>query len=92
VFGYFISQASSENFGRNQKSVQTLAQCKYRASRKIKKLEKLALFITNRVGSMEFFLIVFAWTALGLSWNALAPKPLRFDPFPSLFYGFLFPM
>jgi hypothetical protein len=59
---------------------------------RLKKLEKLALFITNRVGSMEFFLIVFAWTALGLSWNTLAPKPLRFDPFPSLFYGFLFPM
>ncbi|GAC1618496.1 MAG: hypothetical protein NVS9B13_06460 [Candidatus Acidiferrum sp.] len=49
----------------------------------LKKLEKLALFITNRVGSMGFFLFVFAWTALWLSWNTLAPQPLRFDPFPA---------
>jgi uncharacterized membrane protein len=50
---------------------------------RLKKLEKLALFITNRVGSMGFFLTVFVWTALWLSWNTLAPKPLRFDPFPA---------
>ncbi|GAC1671845.1 MAG: hypothetical protein PVS2B2_03620 [Candidatus Acidiferrum sp.] len=35
------------------------------------------------MGSMGFFLFVFAWTALWLSWNTLAPQPLRFDPFPA---------
>jgi uncharacterized membrane protein len=49
----------------------------------LKRLEKLALFITNRVGSMGFFLTVFVWTALWLSWNTLGPKLLRFDPFPA---------
>jgi uncharacterized membrane protein len=47
------------------------------------RLEKLALFITTHVGSMGFFLLVFSWTVLWLSWNTLAPKPARFDPFPA---------
>ncbi len=46
-------------------------------------LNKLALWITERVGSMGFFIIIFTWTVLWLSWNMLAPKELRFDPFPA---------
>jgi uncharacterized membrane protein len=46
-------------------------------------LERAALSITNRVGTMGFFLLVFGWTFLWLSWNALAPASLRFDPFPA---------
>jgi uncharacterized membrane protein len=46
-------------------------------------LNKLALWITNNVGSMGFFLIIFIWTVLWLGWNTLAPKELRFDPFPA---------
>ena len=43
------------------------------AADKITPLDRLALWITIRVGSMGFFLIVFAWTAIWLSWNMLAP-------------------
>ena len=32
---------------------------------------------------MGFFVIIFLWTTLWLGWNVLAPKPLRFDPFPA---------
>ena len=46
-------------------------------------LEKLAVKITNYVGSMGFFLIIFFWTLLWLGWNTLAPQDLRFDPFPA---------
>jgi len=46
-------------------------------------LEKLAVKITNYVGSMEFFLIILVWTLLWLGWNTLAPQDLRFDPFPA---------
>src|SRR6516162_9596138 len=46
-------------------------------------LERVALWITNRVGTMGFFLLIFGWTVLWLSWNALAPTALRFDPFPA---------
>ena len=45
-------------------------------------LNRLAVIITRRVGSMGFFLTIFAWTVVWLCWNMLAPKPLRFDPFP----------
>lgn len=46
-------------------------------------LEKLAVRITDHVGSMGFFLIIFLWTVSWLLWNTLAPKELRFDPFPA---------
>ena len=45
-------------------------------------LNRLALWITERVGTMIFFLVIFLWTATWLLWNTLAPKTLRFDPFP----------
>jgi len=53
------------------------------ARRNITGINKLALWITERVGSMGFFLVVFTWTALWLGWNMLAPVKLRFDPFPA---------
>ena len=46
-------------------------------------VERIAIWITAHVGSMGFFLILFAWTMVWLGWNALAPQPLRFDPFPA---------
>lgn len=46
-------------------------------------LEVFSLWITKRVGSMGFFLIIFLWTALWLGWNVLGPTELRFDPFPA---------
>jgi len=52
-------------------------------------LNRLAVWITDRVGTMGFFLIIFAWTAIWLGWNFLAPKSLRFDP-PMGFIFYLF--
>jgi len=46
-------------------------------------LERMAVKITDHVGSMGFFLIIFCWTILWLCWNTLAPKELRFDPSPA---------
>lgn len=46
-------------------------------------INKLALWITVRVGSMGFFIIIFIWTAIWLSWNSLAPTNLKFDPYPA---------
>ncbi len=46
-------------------------------------LERIAVKVTDYVGSMGFFLIIFAWTLLWLGWNTLAPHHLRFDPFPA---------
>jgi uncharacterized membrane protein len=46
-------------------------------------LERVALWITNHVGTMGFFLLVFGWTFGWLAWNWLAPATLRFDPYPA---------
>jgi uncharacterized membrane protein len=46
-------------------------------------LEKIAVKVTDYVGSMGFFLIIFSWTLLWLGWNTMAPKDFRFDPFPA---------
>jgi len=49
----------------------------------LSRLDKIAVWITDNVGTMGFFLIVFIWTVLWLGWNSLAPKEIRFDPFPA---------
>ena len=46
-------------------------------------LDRVAVWITNHVGSMGFFLIIFVWTAAWLGWNMFAPKAARFDPYPA---------
>jgi len=46
-------------------------------------LERAALWITNHLGTMGFFLVILSWTAVWLCWNGLAPQRLRFDPFPA---------
>lgn len=49
----------------------------------LSKMDKIALYITNKVGTMGFFGIIFIWTALWLGWNSLAPASSQFDPFPA---------
>jgi uncharacterized membrane protein len=51
--------------------------------KKLSKLERVAVWITDRVGTMGFFLVIFTWTLLWLGWNTLAPAAIRFDPFPA---------
>ena len=51
--------------------------------RKLTRLEKIAIWITDHVGTMGFFMIIFIWSVLWLSWNALAPKGMKFDPAPA---------
>jgi uncharacterized membrane protein len=59
------------------------------ASEKLSALDRLACWITNRVGTMGFFLIVLVWTVVWLGWNLLAPRDLQFDP-PTAFVFWLF--
>ena len=49
---------------------------------KLTRLNRLALWITLHVGTMQFFLVIFAWTVFWLFWNMFAPKHFRFDPYP----------
>ncbi len=45
--------------------------------------EKFAIWITDKVGTIGFFIIIFIWTFIWLSWNMFAPVHLRFDPYPA---------
>lgn len=49
----------------------------------LSKRAKLAIWITEHVGTMGFFFIIFIWTVCWLSWNSLGPKDMRFDPYPA---------
>jgi len=46
-------------------------------------LEKLAVKLTEYVGSIGFFLIIFAWTIVWLGWNTIGPVKFRFDEYPA---------
>lgn len=50
---------------------------------RLSRLERFAVWITERVGTMGFFLVIFLWTILWLGWNLLAPVELTFDPYPA---------
>jgi uncharacterized membrane protein len=59
------------------------------AAARLSALDKLAVWITARVGTMGFFLIILIWTVLWLGWNLLVPSNLQFDP-PMAFVFWLF--
>src|ERR1700730_19223622 len=59
------------------------------ASDNLSILDRVACWITDRVGTMGFFLIVVFWTVIWLAWNLLAPPRLQFDP-PTAFVFWLF--
>jgi uncharacterized membrane protein len=51
-------------------------------------LDRLAIRVTDRVGTMGFFLVILCWTALWTGYNILASKVPAlhwhsFDPFPA---------
>ena len=49
----------------------------------LKPSDRLAIWITNKIGTIGFFLIIFSWTVIWLGWNMFAPIDLRFDPYPA---------
>ena len=46
-------------------------------------MERIALCITERVGTMRFFFIIVIWTVGWLGWNMFLPKIYQFDPYPA---------
>ena len=65
------------------KKMRETPQTSRKQAKKLSKLDRLALLVTQKVGSMGFFLIIVTWTILWLGWNILAPIQLRFDPYPA---------
>ncbi len=66
---------------KNQGSAVKNVNVQHRES--LSKLEEFAIWITEHVGTMGFFIMILVWTVSWLSWNTLAATKLRFDPFPA---------
>lgn len=54
----------------------------------LSRLDTLAVFITEHVGTMGFFFLIFLWTVVWCGYNVLASEVARlgwqaFDPFPA---------
>jgi uncharacterized membrane protein len=77
---------SLEQFRKNRKP---LTNVNLQVREKLSPLDRLAVFITERVGTMGFFLTIFGWTVFWLGWNLMAPSSWRFDP-PMGFVFYLF--
>ncbi len=50
---------------------------------KLSSLDSLALWITEHIGTMGFFLIIVFWTLIWLGVNLFGPEELQFDPYPA---------
>ena len=49
----------------------------------LKRADKLAIFVTKKIGTMGFFFLIAGWTTAWLLWNTLGPIEVRFDPYPA---------
>lgn len=77
---------SIEEFLRQRKPFRDINK---EVTKRLTSLDKAAVWITEHVGTMGFFLAILTWTVLWLGWNLLAPKNLQFDP-PMGFVFWLF--
>lgn len=91
--GAEVELVQHEVFDGTQKTVahfrhgpSTVRNVNEEAAQKMSRMDRVAVFITDHVGTMGFFLIIFTWTVLWLLWNSLAPRQLRFDPGPAFVF------
>ncbi len=49
-------------------------------------MDHFAVWITQHIGTMGFFFIIFFWTLIWLGWNVLGPVEVRFDPYPAFVF------
>ena len=75
-----MNDAKSVAFAPQKLSIRN-ANTEHRA--KLRRLDRMALWCTERVGTMGFFFIIVGWTVLWLGWNMLVPKVMQFDPYPA---------
>lgn len=51
--------------------------------KRLTRTDRVALWITELVGTMGFFIIIVIWTIIWLGWNMFLPKAVQFDPYPA---------
>ena len=76
-------ESSPLSFDELRKLRKPLIRVHLEQRKKLSTLDRLAVWMTEQVGTMGFFLLLVGWTTVWLGWNTLAPAELRFDPFPA---------
>ena len=66
-----------------KKSAKPLRNVNIEHRERLSSLDHFAIWITDSIGTMGFFLIIFFWTIIWLGWNILGPKEFIFDPYPA---------
>ena len=56
---------------------------------KVSQHERIAMWITEHIGTMGFLFIIGGWTTTWLGWNIFAPPSLRFDSHPFFLWLFI---
>ena len=78
-----MSDNKPKTLAELQKDLKPIRNINIEHNQNLSKLDKIAMWITDHVGTMGFFLMIFVWTVAWLSWNMFAPKDWRFDPYPA---------
>jgi uncharacterized membrane protein len=76
-------ESSPLSFDELRKLRKPLIRVHLEQRKKLSTLDRLAVWMTEQVGTMGFFLLLVGWTTVWLGWNTLAPVEVRFDPFPA---------
>jgi uncharacterized membrane protein len=88
--GGFVMQLSPSRWLKDIRARHPLKNTYQQTMDNLSPLDRLAVWITDRVGTMGFFLAIFVWTTFWLGWNFLAPPRLQFDaPMGFVFWLFI---
>lgn len=74
------STLSLEELKKNRKPLRNV---NVERKENLSSMDVFAIWITEHVGTMGFFLIIFFWTVIWLGFNTLGPIDYRFDPYPA---------
>ena len=74
---------SLEEIRQNRKPIRNV---NLEHKQKLSSLDNFAVWITQHIGTMGFFFVIFFWTLIWLGWNILGPKEFQFDPYPAFVF------
>ena len=78
-----MSDNKPKTLSELQKDLKPIRNINIEHNQNLSKMDKVAMWITDHVGTMGFVLMICIWTILWLGWNMFAPKSWRFDPYPA---------
>lgn len=53
---------------------------------RLSSMDLFAVWVTQKIGTVGFFFLIFFWTLIWLGWNILGPVEYQFDPYPAFVF------